>query len=165
VHVQDNQGRTVYGQPFAAAPKAATTQQTDPATQSAPTTAGVRPVSTVLTAQQVDAPAPHDPSADFETALGVAGTNLGVATGVGGMVGGATGAVIGCPVGVVTGGTLTGVVSAGTLTPVGAVGGCVAGASIVGSVGAIAGGALVGIPVGIASGVQMYNTLHAQGDV
>ena len=38
------------------------------------------------------------------------------------------------------------------------------GIATVGGAGAIVGGALVGIPVGIASAVQMYNTLHAKGE-
>jgi hypothetical protein len=154
VQLQDNQGRTVFGRPFAAPPKAAGPARPVPGTGSA-----VTPVSRSAIA------ATHDPGADFNSALSTAATNLGLATGIGGMVGGVAGAVAGCPVGVVTGGTLTGLVSLGTLTPLGAIGGCVAGASVVGSLGAIAGGALAGVPVGVASAVQMYNTLHAQGDV
>jgi hypothetical protein len=159
VQVQDNQGRTVYGQPFATPPKAAvTTQPAGPLTAPAAVAGmAVTPVSGPL--HDVDA------NADFSSALSTAATNFGLATGVGGMVGGVAGAAVGCPVGVVTGGTLTGVVSLGTLTPLGVVGGCVAGASVVGSLGTIVGGAVAGVPVGIASAAQAYNTLHAQGHV
>lgn len=149
----DAAGKTVFGQQsFAAAPKAATTL---PAASGTVTTHGA--------AAPVDAATPHDPTADFNSALGVAATQFGLATGVGGMVGGVGGALIGCPVGALTGGALTSVTVIGT--PLGIVGGCLLGASTIGGVGAIVGGATLGIPVGIASGVQMYNTLHAQGDV
>ncbi len=165
--VANSSGQTVFGrQSFATAPKAATVP--------APTAVSATVPSAPVDTHQADAAAPqpaqpiddatkHDPSADFETALGTAGTNFGLATGIGGMVGGLTGAAIGCPLGVVTGGVLTSWTVIGT--PIGIVGGCLLGASTLGGVGAIVGGAAVGIPVGVASGVQMYNTLHSEGDV
>ncbi|MGF6884120.1 hypothetical protein ABIA39_003639 [Nocardia sp. GAS34] len=160
IQVADAAGKTVYGQQsFAATPKAAL-----PAAEAA--SAPVDPITTHpadAAIKPVDAPAPHDPTADFNSALGVAATQFGLATGVGGMVGGVGGALIGCPVGALTGGALTAVTVIGT--PLGIVGGCLLGASTIGGVGAIVGGATLGTVVGIASGVQMYNTLHAQGDV
>ncbi|WP_067886311.1 hypothetical protein [Nocardia vaccinii] len=157
IQVNDAKGSTVFGQKtFPVMPKAAdtvpvasnvTTHQAD-ATAPAP--------------QPVDAPA-HDPQADFNSALGTAATQFGLATGVGTMVGGVGGLLVGCPLGVATGGLLTAPTVIGT--PLGIVGGCLLGASVLGGVGAIVGGATLGIPVGVASGVQMYNSLHAQGDV
>ncbi len=158
IQLNDAKGSTVYGQKaFPVTPKAAVTV---PAGTDAVTThqAG----ATVLAPHPVDAPA-HDPQADFNSALGTAATQFGLATGVGAMVGGVGGVLVGCPLGVVTGGVLTSPTIIGT--PLGIVGGCILGASAVGGVGAIVGGATLGIPVGVASGVQMYNTLHAQGDV
>lgn len=150
--VQDASGKTVLGAPVGPI-KAATTVPAAPIAASA---------------KHVDAPAPHDPSADFNTALGVAGTQFGLATGIGGMVGGVAGVVVGCPIGAVTGG-LTVVPAAiptlGAAELPGMALGCIVGAGTFGSIGAIVGGAAVGIPVGIASAVQAYNTLHAQGDV
>ncbi|MFF3569593.1 hypothetical protein [Nocardia jiangxiensis] len=158
IQLNDAKGATVYGQKtFTALPKAASTL---PAAPNAPTTHQVD--AAVPSPKPVDASA-HDPQADFNSALGTAATQFGLATGVGGMVGGVGGAIIGCPLGVVTGGVLTSATIIGT--PLGIIGGCILGASAVGGVGAILGGATLGIPVGIASGVQMYNTLHAQGDV
>jgi hypothetical protein len=160
IQVADAAGKTVYGQQtFAATPKAAL-----PAAAAA--SAPANPITTHPADAQVkpvDAPAPHDPAADFNSALGVAATQFGLATGVGAMAGGVGGALIGCPAGALTGGTLTAVTVVGT--PLGIAGGCLLGASVIGGVGAIVGGATLGIPVGIASGVQMYNSLHAQGDV
>ncbi|WP_155981964.1 hypothetical protein [Nocardia sp. BMG111209] len=116
-------------------------------------------------AELVDDAAPHDPQADFNTALGQGATQFGLATGVGGLVGGVTGAAVGCALGIATGGTLSALVSVGTLTPLGALGGCLLGGSTVGGVGTILGGAAAGIPVGILSIVQGANNLHAQGDL
>jgi len=159
VQVANASGQTVFGQQsFADAPKATTTLPSPAASDAVTTHQADAPA-----VKPVDASTPHDPTADFETALGTAGTNFGLATGVGGMVGGVTGALIGCPVGIVTGGVLTSVTVIGT--PLGIIGGCLLGASTFGGLGAIAGGAALGIPVGIASGVQMYNTLHGEGDV
>lgn len=150
--VSDNKGNAVLGRPFAVAPKAVTTV--------APTSAQVAAAHQV---NSIDAPKSIDKSADFNSALGVAATNFGLATGVGGMVGGVAGLALGCPVGAVTGGlTFAPTVVA---APLGAIAGCLAGAAIGGTLGPIIGGAALGVPVGIASGAQMYNTLHAQGDV
>ncbi|MQY19118.1 hypothetical protein [Nocardia macrotermitis] len=155
IQVNNAAGATIYGQQkFAETPKAASTL---PAA-----TTVVAPHQAAAATKPVDAPA-HDPQADFNSALGQAATQFGLATGVGGMVGGVGGVLIGCPVGIVTGGVLTSPTIIGT--PLGIIGGCILGASAVGGVGAIVGGAALGIPVGIASGVQMYNNLHAQGDI
>jgi hypothetical protein len=117
------------------------------------------------TADPIDDAAPHDPQADFNAALGQGATQFGLATGVGGLVGGVTGAAVGCALGIATGGTLSALVSVGTLTPLGALGGCLIGGSTVGGVGTILGGAAAGIPAGILSIVQGANTLHSQGDL
>jgi hypothetical protein len=161
VQVVDNKGKALYGQQnFATPPKAATTSPATTATSATSKTAPVTP-------HQVDAPAqakPVDQLGDFETAIGTAGTNFGLATGVGAMIGGVSGVIVGCPIGAVTLGLTSAVVAAPT-SPLGAVVGCVTGASVAGGLGAILGGAALGIPVGVASAVQAYNTLHAQGDV
>ncbi|WP_216895739.1 hypothetical protein [Nocardia alni] len=178
VQVTNAQGRTLFGQQFPTQPRAATTVQPPAGNPAVPTattaqaaassaSVGAPAQSAAITpaAQPVDnpaPPAPKDPQKDFESALGTAATNFGLATGVGSMVGGVAGLVVGCPIGMVTGGTLTAVTVVGT--PAGIIGGCVLGAATLGGLGALVGGAAVGAPVGIASAAQMYNTLHAEGD-
>ncbi|MCX4096468.1 hypothetical protein [Nocardia sp. alder85J] len=132
-----------------------------PPAAGAPADASAQPIP--ATAQLVDDAAPN-PQADFNAALGQAATQFGLATGVGGLVGGVAGAAVGCALGVATGGTLSALVSVGSLTPLGALGGCLLGGSTVGGIGTIVGGAAAGIPVGILSAVQAYNTLHAAGE-
>ena len=104
-----------------------------------------------------------DASADFNGALGVAATQFGLATGVGAMVGGLVGLGVGCVAGGLTGGFVA--LPTGPIAAPAALFGCILGGSTGAGLGAVVGGALVGIPVGIASAVQMYNTLHAAGDV
>ncbi|ONM49906.1 hypothetical protein [Nocardia donostiensis] len=105
----------------------------------------------------------RDPQADINAAVGVVATNFGLATGVGAMVGGVGGAMIGCPVGAVTGGLVAVPTSLATLAVPAAAFGCLIGAGTIGGVGAIVGGAVVGAPVGIATAIDQYNKLHAQG--
>ncbi|WP_254205138.1 hypothetical protein [Nocardia alni] len=165
--VQDAQGKSVWGNPNTSPVPADTTatRSTRQATQTDNAASPGRTVSTVAgVTTPVDKPhaSPVDQQSDFQSALGTAAVNFGLASGVGSMVGGVTGALIGCPLGVVTGGALT--APTVVLTPLGAAVGCVVGIATVGGAGAIVGSALVGIPVGIASAAQMYNTLHAKGD-
>ncbi|MBY8856885.1 hypothetical protein K7711_10390 [Nocardia sp. CA2R105] len=171
--VQDAQGKSLWGNTNASPAPATSTDRvaTRPAWQAAPSqartdsvAAAVQPVSNVVPATPVDKPTagPVDQQSDFEGALGMAATNFGLASGVGSTIGGVTGALIGCPLGVVTGGALT--APTVVLTPLGAAVGCVVGIATVGGAGALVGGAALGIPVGIASAVQMYNTLHAKGE-
>ncbi|WP_433521487.1 hypothetical protein ACQPZ2_29765 [Nocardia pseudovaccinii] len=162
--IADAAGRTLSGQQgFAMTPETAATVPDTVAGESAPAPAVSVPVAGPRQIDDAAPVSPKDPMADFEAALAVAGGNFGLATGVGSMAGGLMGAAVGCPLGIVTGGILTAPTVIGT--PLGIIGGCILGAGAVGGVGAILGGAALGVPVGIASAVQMYNTLHAQGDI
>ncbi|WP_330255729.1 hypothetical protein OG874_14870 [Nocardia sp. NBC_00565] len=153
--VKDADGATLAGSPFAVAPEATHAAGSGPQQAAVlETEQAVRPVEAPL--QDVDA------QADFNGALGVVATQFGLAVGVGGMVGGVTGLALGCPIGAVTGGLVA--LPTGPIALPAAAFGCLIGASVLGGLGAVAGGAIVGIPVGIASAVQMYNTLHAAGD-
>lgn len=157
LQLTDAAGRTLAGSPFTTPPKAAIAAP-------APTSTAPQQNS-VLLQQPAPAPGPARPvdqQSDFNAALGQVAMQFGLATGVGSMVGGVAGAVIGCPVGALTGGALSVVVL--PATPLAAVGGCILGAGAIGGLGAIGGGALVGGTVGIASAVQMYDTLHAKGE-
>jgi hypothetical protein len=107
-----------------------------------------------------DAP---DPTADFNSALAVAATQTGLAISVGTLTGGAVGLGVGCAVGAVTGGLFS--APALPALPIMAVLGCVAGAGTGAGIGGIVGGIAAGVPVAIASGVQMYDTLHKAGHV
>lgn len=133
----------------------------------APSTPVGQTVSVKPTAGAVAGPLkPIDWQGDFNSNLAVAATNFGLATGIGGLVGGVAGVVLGCPLGAVTGGlaVATTVIALPT-EPLAVALGCLVGAATIGSIGPIVGGAVVGIPVGIASAVQMYNTMHAAGEV
>jgi hypothetical protein len=104
-----------------------------------------------------------DWTADFNSDLAVAATQFGLATGVGGLIGGVTGVVLGCPIGAATGGFLFIPEAAGGGLAL--VAGCLAGAALLGTIGPVVGGALLGVPVGIASAVQMFNTMHAAHEI
>ncbi|MBF6422829.1 hypothetical protein IU436_29955 [Nocardia farcinica] len=93
---------------------------------------------------------------EFNSALGLAATQFGLATGIGGLAGGLIGAAGGCVVGATIGFAL---VPAFFLASGPA--GCLVGAGLGATVGPWIGAGIVGIPVGIASAVQMYNTLNA----
>ncbi|MFE3028617.1 hypothetical protein ACFXG3_31245, partial [Nocardia tengchongensis] len=100
-----------------------------------------------------------DATADFNGALGLAATQFGLATGVGTLAGGIVGAGVGCAAGALTGGFVA--LPTGPIAVPAAAFGCIVGASVGIGIGSLAGAAVVGIPVGIASAVQMYNTLNA----
>ncbi|MFE3054222.1 hypothetical protein [Nocardia sp. NPDC059239] len=104
-----------------------------------------------------------DATADFNGALGVVATQFGLATGVGTLAGGIIGAGVGCVGGALTGGFAA--IPTGPVALPAAALGCLVGSSVGIALGSLAGAALIGIPVGIASGVQMYNSLHDQGDI
>lgn len=104
-----------------------------------------------------------DASADFNGALGVAATQFGLATGVGTLAGGVVGLGVGCLAGALTGGFVA--IPTGPIAAPAAALGCVMGAGIGAGIGGVTGAALLGIPVGIASAAQMYNSLHAAGDI
>ncbi len=104
-----------------------------------------------------------DASADFNAALGQAAVQFGLATGVGTLAGGVVGMGLGCVGGALTGGFLA--IPTGPIAAPAAALGCVMGASLGAGIGGVTGAALLGIPVGVASAVQMYNSLHAAGDI
>ncbi|MFE3026521.1 hypothetical protein [Nocardia tengchongensis] len=123
----------------------------------APARVATGPAAPTLPLQNVDA------TADFNGALGVVATQFGLATGVGTLAGGIIGAGLGCAGGALTGGFAA--IPTGPIAVPAAALGCVVGASVGIALGSVAGAALLGIPVGIASGVQMYNSLHDQGSI
>ncbi|MEV0250269.1 hypothetical protein AB0H76_26975 [Nocardia sp. NPDC050712] len=101
---------------------------------------------------------------DINDAYSAVATQFGLAVSIGGLVGGAVGLSAGCLIGLFGGagaGSLSSIpgIAAGTL------GGCLAGAALLGVIGTTAGSLLLGIPVGIASGINAYNTLKLQGAV
>jgi hypothetical protein len=105
----------------------------------------------------------HNPQDDFNNAVGVAANQVGLAATAGAVGGTVVGAALGCPIGAVTAGFTA--LPAGPIAVPAAALGCVAGAGIGVGLGAAIGTAVVATPVGIASAVQAYNTLHAAGDV
>ncbi|MGW4350625.1 hypothetical protein ACWELJ_00900 [Nocardia sp. NPDC004582] len=104
-----------------------------------------------------------DATADFNAALGLAATQFGLATGVGTLAGGVIGMGLGCVGGALTGGFVA--LPTGPIAAPAAAFGCLVGASVGAGLGGVTGAALLGIPVGIASAVQMYDTLHAAGEI
>ncbi|TSE01156.1 hypothetical protein FOS14_05285 [Skermania sp. ID1734] len=156
--ILDNQDHLVAGTPLPRQP-----QTGDWSTAAQPESS----VAARVAATPVQSPNPlrHnvDAAADYNGALAIAATQFGLASGVGAMGGGLAGLAVGCPIGAVTAGLAalpTGPADL-VISPLG----CLVGASVMGGIGAIVGGAAVGIPVGIASGVQAYNSLHAAGDI
>lgn len=144
----DGRGQLMAGTPL--------TPPSEPSAAAAPVThMASAAVTPALPLHNVDA------TADFNGALAVAATQFGLATGVGAMAGGVTGLVGGCALGAITGGAIVGVSTAGLGALPAAGIGCIVGGATGAGIGAVAGGALLGIPVGIASGVQMFNTLNA----
>ncbi|WP_227981119.1 hypothetical protein [Nocardia spumae] len=173
--VLDHQGSLVAGTPITA-PDAAQPEDTAPSTDTAAVRAPRADITTSSmassqTTQAVDAPVDEpsqqahnvDASADFTGALGVAATQFGLATGVGTLAGGVIGMGVGCVAGALTGGFVA--IPTGPIAAPAAALGCVMGASVGAGLGGVTGAAVLGIPVGIASAVQMYNTLHAAGDI
>ncbi|MQY25888.1 hypothetical protein [Nocardia aurantia] len=109
------------------------------------------------------AAAQQSPEAQLDQAVGAMTGAFSNAKNDGTLIGTAAGVIIGCPVGAVTGGTLTALVSAGSLTPIGVVGGCILGGATLGGLGGAFGGAVTGIPALADAAGQQYNRLHAQG--
>ncbi|MBO0855752.1 MAG: hypothetical protein J2P18_18530, partial [Nocardia sp.] len=91
----------------------------------------------------------------FNSALSVAATQFGLATGIGTIVGGIGGAVVGCAFGATIGAAVLPMFFLAT-GPVG----CLVGTGLGATVGPVIGASALGIPVGIASAVQMANTLN-----
>lgn len=104
-----------------------------------------------------------DASADFSGALALAATQFGLAVGVGTVTGGVIGMGLGCVGGALTGGFVA--IPTGPIAPGAAILGCIMGGSIGAGIGGVTGAALLGIPVGIASAVQMYDSMHAAGHI
>ncbi|MFE7723901.1 hypothetical protein ACFU44_33300 [Nocardia rhizosphaerihabitans] len=142
--IKDGEGRTVFGDNDIAAPNTA-----------------------VADVVEVGTPAPAaapggDLLSDLNQSVAAAGPHMGMAMGLGAIGGTIVGATLGCPFGIVTGGMLVALPSAGTLTLPAAVAGCITGAVAVGALGASIGSVAVAIPVGLAAGAQKYNQLQAQ---
>ncbi|WP_405498887.1 glycine zipper domain-containing protein [Nocardia sp. NBC_00511] len=96
-----------------------------------------------------------DTTADFNSALGTAATQFGLATGVGTLAGGVIGGIAGCVLGATVGAATLPVffLASGPA-------GCLVGAALGATLGPVIGAAILGIPTGVASAVQMYNTLN-----
>lgn len=165
--VLDQRGDIVAGQPLTQGtdptqwPMAARPQQSGTASYPAPqantgTDQGVASATSTPN-RQIDA------GADFNAALGQAAVQFGLATGVGTLAGGVVGMGLGCVGGALTGGFLA--IPTGPIAAPAAALGCVMGASLGAGIGGVTGAALLGIPVGVAGAVQMYNSLHAAGDI
>ncbi|MFE3058782.1 hypothetical protein [Nocardia sp. NPDC059239] len=147
--VKDSQGGTVLGTPLEAAAQA-NQDPNNPATSA-------QVYKAPPTAEPVVAPVENiDAQADFNAALGVAATQFGLAVGIGSLAGSLIGAPVGCLVGATIG--------AATLPAffiASGPAGCLVGMGLGATIGPVIGAAALGIPVGIASAVQMYNTLNA----
>lgn len=155
--LQDGAGKVIAGTPLT------TPQHTGALPNAAQAAAPVKTAAAPVAAQAQTSPLHNvDATDDFNSALSVAATQFGLATGVGTLAGGVIGAGIGCPLGAVTGGLVAAPTVVGS--PILAGLGCLVGAGTGAGLGGLAGSALLGVPVGIASGVQMYNTLHAKGE-
>lgn len=169
--VLDQQGVLVAGQPLTQQtdpsewPKAAWPLQSENATSPQPTSdIGPSTLSSITDAPAALSPIrPIDADADFNAALGQAAIQFGLATGVGTLAGGVVGMGLGCVGGALTGGFVA--IPTGPIAAPAAALGCIMGASLGAGIGGVTGAALLGIPVGVASAVQMYNSLHAAGDI
>ncbi|WP_157186356.1 hypothetical protein [Nocardia jiangxiensis] len=107
--------------------------------------------------------APVDPGAEYLKAFDTLAGAYGNDSNSGRTAGAVIGSVVGCGVGAVTGGSITILVSAGTLTPIGVLGGCVLGAGTLGFFGGAIGGAATGLPAVAAAWPQAYDQLHSKG--
>ena len=99
---------------------------------------------------------PVDATADFNAALSIASTQIGLAMAIGALVGTVIGATVGCVAGAVLGAAL--------VPPIflpGAAGGCLAGIGAGATIGIAVGTIVFGTPVAIVSAIQFYNTLYA----
>ncbi|WP_067673875.1 hypothetical protein [Nocardia miyunensis] len=124
---------------------------------------------TVAATPAADKPAPAassdaDRSAAIDAAVAATVGAYGNATHDSQLIATGVGAAVGCGVGAVTGGTLTVLTTAGTLTPVGVLGGCILGGAAFGGLSGFAAG-LTGIPPAVATATDQYNKLHAEGYV
>ncbi|MFD0000325.1 hypothetical protein [Nocardia sp. NPDC127526] len=137
------------------------------------------PAGVPIAVRDIDDPAPpsdqpgqprvqQDPvqrQKDINDAYSAVATQFGLAVSVGALLGGISGLAVGCILGAI-GGALGGELSAALAGAAGGgVAGCLTGAAILGSIGGTVGSLAIGVPVGIASGVNAYNTLRLQGDV
>ncbi|WP_433622203.1 hypothetical protein [Nocardia sp. CA-120079] len=156
--VLDAGGQTVVGTPI--------TDTAAPATPGLPGTTNSASPSVVApeiaAAAGVRPVAGGDLMSDLNQAVEAANPPMGAALAVGSTVGSVVGAIIGCPFGMATGGTLTSLISVGTLTVPAMAAACLVGAVTFGGFGAVVGGVGLAIPVGIAAGVQKFNQLQAQ---
>lgn len=130
-------------------PAAATSASDTPRTEVRPIVAALRPVAATY-------PSPDARSAD---ALSTLTEQLTVASMLSGMLGTIVGAGIGCIAGLVVGTAATTPVA--WLLGVGPIAGCVGGAVLFGSMGAIGGTLLVGGPIVIGSVIQYFQTMNA----
>lgn len=92
---------------------------------------------------------------DFNTALGTAATQFGLATAIGTLIGTVVGAVLGCVAFAVVGSAFIAPLFFG-----GPLGLCLGGAAAGITLGAAAGMVLIGVPVGIAAAIQFYNSVY-----
>ncbi|MGW0002416.1 hypothetical protein [Nocardia grenadensis] len=106
---------------------------------------------------------PLDRGAEIDKAVAAVGGAYAAAKGDGQLFGTAAGIIVGCPLGAVTGGSLTMLVSAGALTPLGVVGGCILGGGALGFLGGTIGGAVTGLPALAAAATEQYNGLQSKG--
>ena len=100
--------------------------------------------------------APVDAQSDFDTNVGRAANQFGLASGTGALIGTIVGGIGGCVAGALVGAAL--------MTPIfvpGWVGSCIAGAAAGIALGAAAGTVLLGVPVGIASAIQFFQLQNA----
>ncbi|NKY89309.1 hypothetical protein [Nocardia veterana] len=155
--VKDSAGALVAGTALTAPPKA---EQAAAVTVDRPTPqqAAVQqaPAQQPATEQPVTSAQPIYTQDEFNSALSVAATQFGLATGIGSLAGGLLGGVTGCALGATVGAVLVPefFLASGPA-------GCLVGAGLGATIGPLIGAAVLGIPVGIASAVQMYNTLNA----
>lgn len=99
---------------------------------------------------------------DLVVAIKTANAHMASALAVGGVAGSVIGAVVGCPFGVLTGGTLMTVATAGTMILPVMAATCLVGAVALGGLGATVGGLAVAIPVGLAAGTATFNHMQAE---
>jgi hypothetical protein len=156
--VRDNNGRTLIG----SAPNALAAENLAAPATVRDSVAAVHGTAASAAVTPAAVAAPGDPVADLNSAVESADEHMGAAFGTGSIVGGALGILVGCPLGAVTGGSLTSLVTLGTMTLPAVIATCLAGATIAGAAGAFTGGVAFAIPVGIAAAADKYNQLQAE---
>ena len=118
-------------------------------------TATLTPVTGKAAARPVGA-RPVDAKADFDDALSIASTQIGLGISIGALVGTVIGAGAGCVAGAVVGAAL--------MPPLflpGAAGGCLAGIAAGSALGVVAGTIIVGVPVTVVSAIQFFNVINS----